>query len=1743
MNERYQIVEVLSDEFNSTEYLVKDLHNWGMLKVMKVFDADVLSISFLKYFESSFVDIKNHKHPNIVNLYEFAPIKSAQGVKLGLNQFFYTYEHVDKRQISYLELEKSQINDVIMQLCKIVRYLHFRGVVYRFLNFDNIRIYMHTDNTVHVKLVNLADISVFEHLHPESYEFTSDFIAPEMNWGENIGYSVDIYSLGIILYYLYYKKDYNVEGMANIHSTNQLNSFILRCISQIPEDRFQTIDEFISEVERLIWINVTKDDYRFYDRMHDSTQLIGREYIIDEVMGIIESKNQRNTNINSIYIVGDYGEGKTRVLREIARLCGFRKHSFVSVEIGADSGAYSCISQIVRYVLSSDSGIVNLVSKYWKELKVLVPEFFQNYQWGDSNLDIHRDHLRILNRAVKFVQEYCYSNCLVVLLDGVEYLHGYDRVFFTQLLNSQQSLSFLAIFGVSEFSVFSESNYLELKLGNLTKTQIHRMIEQILGMSDLPEEFVDLVMYETNGKASLIRRLMLAYYSSKVVYFDRDRYRWSFSNIESDYGVGYYSEFMKFRMDLLDGISQTDLEILKKMAIIVSPVEKRVLLDAYDIDDSQLSELLGKKLVNINGDGRYSIYDRDIKNLLYKRLTDDEVREYSAAMVDAFLKNDCIDSSIVQYMRDAELYQKVAEFATLMAGESFKAKDIQGFISMTRIAEEMYVQLGDLHSADRTAVFLGDKLYNAGLLQDALSLLEHRDFADMEHRFNSNMLLGRTLLMMGRNDESYDYIFAAFNLANELENDEYILKTYYIFFDYYYDILNIDKAREVLGKALQLSKRADLHAYHYMFTVKSGDQTLLSESEMREMYHAACDYFEQKDEVVFLCGMHDLEAQRRYYAEGDLAGVIRMFDRSEDIAISKNYTFHTMLYHHLFAHICWHHSMYGQAAVRLEKAMAYAKNSGALNISATALAKYISTKIELCEYRQAYIQISKLEYETKFVSGHKNATLDLYFYKLKYLLLMNNIIEARRLRYELSSDEVTDKHNAFRLRVLDIKLTYLSELQRGKLELKEDTIVAIHELLYLVDSSVNAKLFRELVLDITLNLILDSDITNVSYLLKLDEQVAPKYTSERIEITKSVINTYLNQNAASELASLVETVGKESLELLWRLHYLRGNIFFSNRCYVEALRAYMNAFEVVKDLSDRVPVSNQKHYIMNDPFKMILKVRINDIIKHICDTERIRHVVEPKKIIDAQDYFDLSNFASMMEDNEIALKISGSSAVLQDVGFMSKYSINDNANIKQILSHMADMVFARRGFIFVLGESENYGDVIALKAGDEQGDFLRYIYGSGSEQCIVVNKFNAKTQTHLLRSGQCGLIHIPIFELAGDRRRIKQEDMLRRRKKIVAHLFLETDDVINRFEPKFLDYLESYSTLIAVFLESAKLKLSSTMDKLTQVNLRKYFEQIFTITLAESRNTDEDLSVIILDIDNFKGVNDTYGHKKGDTVLAAVGQILLSSVRSTDIVARYGGEEFIVLLPNTNGEQAYIVSEKIRRNVEAARLLGDDRPLTVSLGVSSFPGDGTNEAELIENADKALYFSKGQGKNQTTRWTRSIMNQAKRFDTMTGIISGRVEEDIRRVQAMLKSILAMGSNGDKNKVREEVFRTVLDIVNGTYAEFYVLDDSKNVLEAVGFEMGVGLQKLNEYDYRNISKYAMSNTSDYFIDWERPIGGSEDTADWESIIVNSFYSEGINGVLLFKVPISVYEHGFADFNYVASIRKVIERAIF
>jgi diguanylate cyclase (GGDEF)-like protein/putative nucleotidyltransferase with HDIG domain len=153
------------------------------------------------------------------------------------------------------------------------------------------------------------------------------------------------------------------------------------------------------------------------------------------------------------------------------------------------------------------------------------------------------------------------------------------------------------------------------------------------------------------------------------------------------------------------------------------------------------------------------------------------------------------------------------------------------------------------------------------------------------------------------------------------------------------------------------------------------------------------------------------------------------------------------------------------------------------------------------------------------------------------------------------------------------------------------------------------------------------------------------------------------------------------------------------------------------------------------------------------------------------------------------------------------------------------------------------------------------------------------------------------------------------------------------------------------------------MDALTGLFNRRHFEERLKEEVSRHSRYGDVFSVLMLDLDQFKSYNDTYGHPAGDMVLAEVGRIIRNSIRNVDQAFRYGGDEFVVILPETGRDDAYVVAERIREKI-AAEMERKGVAVTCSIGLASYPVDGVAAGELVDAADDALYHAKHAGANR-----------------------------------------------------------------------------------------------------------------------------------------------------------------------------------
>lgn len=270
----------------------------------------------------------------------------------------------------------------------------------------------------------------------------------------------------------------------------------------------------------------------------------------------------------------------------------------------------------------------------------------------------------------------------------------------------------------------------------------------------------------------------------------------------------------------------------------------------------------------------------------------------------------------------------------------------------------------------------------------------------------------------------------------------------------------------------------------------------------------------------------------------------------------------------------------------------------------------------------------------------------------------------------------------------------------------------------------------------------------------------------------------------------------------------------------------------------------------------------------------------------------------------------------------------------------------------------------------------------------------------------CSLLSIPLVES----------------NELIGALNIYSKNTPRVFNQEELEIAQILANQVAIAIRNARLfeetqRLAIT-DFLTNLFNRRYIEMYLKSELARASRYNQEVSVLIIDIDNLKFYNDVYGHEAGDKIICMIAQLLLKSCREMDIVGRYGGDEFIIILPQTNSQGAKIVGERILSAVEKEVFVtkeGTKIPITLSIGSASYPLDAEDVDLLLSFADTAMYKSKASGGGRFSMFTQSLKEekeiQSPHFDILEWILLAIDKKDhytYTHTQIVTKFALALG---------------------------------------------------------------------------------------------------------------------------------------
>jgi len=378
-------------------------------------------------------------------------------------------------------------------------------------------------------------------------------------------------------------------------------------------------------------------------------------------------------------------------------------------------------------------------------------------------------------------------------------------------------------------------------------------------------------------------------------------------------------------------------------------------------------------------------------------------------------------------------------------------------------------------------------------------------------------------------------------------------------------------------------------------------------------------------------------------------------------------------------------------------------------------------------------------------------------------------------------------------------------------------------------------------------------------------------------------------------------------------------------------------------------------------------------------------------------------------------------------------------------------------------------------------------------------------------------------------------------KPVLGCIYFQAANGSNRFA-EFSKELSGVTNLLANCLEYYQQFQTASTDRLTGALTRKYMDVRLEEGLSAAKRNKTPLSVIMIDLDYFKHVNDTYGHQVGDDVLRNVTKVVRANLRKDDILGRYGGEEFAIILDGMNALASAEYAESLRKAIHDARVLGNKRDITASFGVASYPEHASSVKILIDRADKALYIAKQSGRNRCIAWNDEYENISAGQGPEQEFFSGNIGKDVERMRSLYKIMDITAQDAALSDKMEQILDEVMNITGAGDVTLFL---AKYGSIADSFRLNQNLRTAVLYNDRIIESVLKACEPVCLVDWDNDkidIGSIAQT-DWQSIVVSPCMHNGeIKGVLYASVSVATKEFSSDEASYIHNAATIISAMI-
>ncbi|MFZ5968158.1 MAG: diguanylate cyclase [Bacillota bacterium] len=1790
INGRFRIQQQIDRDFSSTSYIAVDLLKNHERVMIRVFEPDYSDKAYIRYLIEENIFLASIEHENILRNETFDIIYTIDQKDVSIKQYFCIKEYLPHELIHYMMLSKEERIAVFMEICEAIRYLHFRGIVYHYLTLDHIFIYRE-NGRIKIKLIDYAYTREIERDRRLLAHCSNQFLSPEYQLGLELGTSNDIFSLGVVFFFLYFGLDYGTcEFSDKFYKIENTDDIVLSMIDKMTAfdttERYKNIHELIADIRKIFTLQLDSVSDRHktnYEKLNFKLRLVHREKEMSTIFQAVEDIIKKKSKPSAIFIEGETGVGKSRLLKEVLYKLRMEKiqHFFIGYR-ETSLREYQLIIDILEDIIMKNTNY-DLIQKYGCELVKILPGIGE--KWGISPsapLSGEKERLRLNDRICNFILDAIGLKPTIIVIDNIQHVDDQSLEILYSVLSTERKLSLLLVASCRQkescFSNLGKSldnpyGMQDIQLSTFSLQETAAFIQQILGMAWKPLPLAARIIKETDGNPRYIEDMLKNLFINRLIGVN-EKYLWV-AKVNDLADLRLSSNIDETFFQQMSTYDETSKEILRVMSVFHSSVSSQLLAEIIHVELLQIMDklkyLTEMKIINERVEDWGLTYDyesRKFKLEVYAQIVDEKKSEYHQKVAQVLERTYVQEGRInldelIHHFKKCSNYHKAIDYC-IQSGERMLQLNIHVQ------ALEFYkkaIELLQIYREDDKKV---NVLLQLASIYDRLGETD-KALSNYDMTIQAAQSLRRYILLVDalnkkaglylkkhKTSAGYDIIIRAMDIADQHNYDEGYLESGLLLSYLYYAENDFQRYKDAIDDFMQ--KSLEICNYHYIgeFLVQEA-RCLLHEGHYDDGLMKLIDsitYFEKASSSMGIIKSFNYIGELLIEGSNHIELARNYFQKALDKAEKQNCIEEIDLYHLNIGKTYLIDDAYHEAIRLFQAATKASEEREEYERLLWGNLYLFEAYMRLGEYAKAYNYFTKAEKDSIWNDLSNNKKLYEYYNSLKceFYFALGSMDRVRQCMKNIG-DMKQNASEFFEFKIILYKIFIDADNNKYSMELN-----SVLDIINQYDYQLPLKQIRIFLLFFAYHYLENGNYDSAGKLLDKDEELSQNFDTKYLQLVRRLYLGYFEKEGIGYYESLLKEVENDKiLEFEWKIHNKMGDEYTKSGDYYNAINSYISSLDILKQLLLKIPDEFQLDYLNSDMNKLVLKNKIRRIKNKILyrqDSNKIeKDDTQPLKEGEIDAFFDFTEIEILFHNQsflETALKEYESFFPVKahNIRDLVQILTSDNLkNIEFILKYCVQTTLAKRGFVMIVDENHEIQHMVSL---DNQlripkVQVIIERIKQTHEGVLLKNLYNNKSEQHydFLPDRARAAICIPIKRNNGydpyfhDNRR--KSDGSEFHQMILGYLYLDTDKVFNNFNWSTFKTCSALSNLMHLEIDNYQLKVTASIDKMTNVYLRKHFEKALKDEFFKSRKHNTDITIVMCDLDRFKQINDTYGHRKGDEILKKVTHIIRKNVRSSDIVGRYGGEEFIILLPLTVSTDAYSVCEKIRKSIADAKLLGESHSVTMSFGIASYPEHGYVEDELIEKADQALYHAKKMGRNQTVIWSKGIYYHDVKVDRLTGVITGNDSQDIRNVREIIEAADLLKAEKPKEQKLFQMLGKLIQLTDAKQGMIMELQDKKLMNKYGREKFSDCWQEHIFFNEKIIHEVIEKGAGSYMIDWEGSYKADRLTGipDWQSLIIQPLYNNGkLKGVLQLSVPMREKEFDLNAFNFVNAFTGII-----